>query len=241
MRLSGIGYKSLIIAGALTLFALPASASGIIYSNYSGNYDEGTRALWNNSVSFTALVNSNSQTFSLFATPSESNYLTLTIGTETCNFSGTQLLTGAPSIINCNFTLQAGQNYSLAIGAPGGKYIGYQVGVPEQQALTITDTTLPPPTPMYKCSDNACVRDDTNGTYTDPSCNNECVAPPTPPLTAALSFVTPTSTALAILTNISDQLGDMGFLGMVVLAAGINLAFWGIEKLLDLMPKDKEK
>ncbi len=46
-----------------------------------------------------------------------------------------------------------------------------------QLCNTVTTTTT---TAKYKCSNNACVRDDTNGTYTSATCDNACSSTPTP-------------------------------------------------------------
>jgi hypothetical protein len=55
----------------------------------------------------------------------------------------------------------------------------------------------------------------------------------TPPANA---FATPTSTAASILTAVGDQFADTGTLAIIVVSAGLPLAFWGLARLLLLLP-----
>jgi len=50
-------------------------------------------------------------------------------------------------------------------------------------------------------------------------------------------FTVPTSTVDSLTANINSQLGDTGTLAVVVLVAGIPLAFYVIKKLIALIPK----
>jgi hypothetical protein len=52
-------------------------------------------------------------------------------------------------------------------------------------------------------------------------------------------FEVPTSTATNLLANITSQFSDTGTLAVVVLAAGIPLAFYAIKKIIGLIPKGK--
>jgi len=49
-------------------------------------------------------------------------------------------------------------------------------------------------------------------------------------------FVVPTSTATSLTANITSQLSDPGLLAVLVLVAGIPLAFYVVHKLLGLIP-----
>lgn len=61
---------------------------------------------------------------------------------------------------------------------------------------------------MYKCSAYECVRDDENGTYTEPTCNNECGTPPPPPGTTTLQFYQQQDTSTTTLPTLSG--GNIG-------------------------------
>jgi hypothetical protein len=50
----------------------------------------------------------------------------------------------------------------------------------------------------------------------------------------------PINTASNLLANVTGQLSDAGTLLVVVLAAGIPLAFYVIRRLIGLVPKDKD-
>ena len=72
-----------------------------------------------------------------------------------------------------------------------GTYLYFQN--PGTSAVSVTATTGTGPTeqrgictysvtataqPKFRCSGSSCIRDDVNGTFTDPSCNNQCTQPP---------------------------------------------------------------
>ena len=198
MRLSEIGYKTLIIAGALAVFALPALASGVIFNNFPLYTHD--NLLTSSSVSFTAAATSTSQTLLVnVGNFGEATSTILSIGLQSCGAS--VLLSSKPNTINCNFTLNAGQNYTLTATANSiNPFARLDVGLTAANDLvvSITDTS---------------------------------------PVPVSATFKTPTSTAAAILTNISDQLGDEGFLTFAILSAGLILGFWGMEKFLEMTPK----
>jgi flagellar biogenesis protein FliO len=52
-------------------------------------------------------------------------------------------------------------------------------------------------------------------------------------------FEVPTSIITNLLANLTNQLADGGTLLVLVLAAGIPLAFYVIRRLINLIPKDK--
>jgi hypothetical protein len=52
-------------------------------------------------------------------------------------------------------------------------------------------------------------------------------------------FTVPTSTVTSLLANVTSQLQDSGTLLILVLAAGIPLAFYVIRRLIGLVPKGK--
>lgn len=54
-------------------------------------------------------------------------------------------------------------------------------------------------------------------------------------------FTVPTSTATQLLANVTSQLSDVGTLTVVVLAAGIPLAFYVIRRLIGLIPGNDSK
>lgn len=65
----------------------------------------------------------------------------------------------------CGITVQIDVFNSAAYSSGMIDYIVYYTGDCNQT------------TPKYKCSNNSCVRDDANGTYTSSNCNNQCTAP----------------------------------------------------------------
>lgn len=54
---------------------------------------------------------------------------------------------------------------------------------------------------------------------------------------APVSFTVPTSTAGDFTAQAVAIIGDPGLLSIIVLAAGLPLAFWAIHKLIGLIPK----
>ena len=50
------------------------------------------------------------------------------------------------------------------------------------------------------------------------------------------AFVVPTTAAAAILTAVGDQFADVGTLAVIVIAAGLPLAFYVIGRLIGLLP-----
>lgn len=58
------------------------------------------------------------------------------------------------------------------------------------------------------------------------------------PMVAYAAFITvPTSTPTDLTASMTSQFADVGFLAVVVLAAGIPLTFYVIKKLIGLIPK----
>ena len=57
----------------------------------------------------------------------------------------------------------------------------------------------------------------------------------------AQTFVVPTSTASSLTANIGSQFADPGTLTVVVVAAGIPLAFYVIHQLMGLLPKSRAR
>lgn len=51
-----------------------------------------------------------------------------------------------------------------------------------------------------------------------------------------VAFTVPTSTAASILTAVGSQFADVGTLAVVVIAAGLPLAFYVIGRLIGLLP-----
>lgn len=51
----------------------------------------------------------------------------------------------------------------------------------------------------------------------------------------------PTSTTASVLSSVSSLFADPGFLGVVVLAVALPLAFWAIRQLISLFPKSRAK
>lgn len=60
-------------------------------------------------------------------------------------------------------------------------------------------------------------------------------------LVHAQAFEVPTSTASSLTANVGTQLADSGTLTVVVLAAGIPLAFYVIHQLIGLIPKGRSR
>lgn len=56
---------------------------------------------------------------------------------------------------------------------------------------------------------------------------------------ATAYFTVPTSTALSLTANVGDQIGDVGTLLIIALAAGIPLSFYVIHQLIGLIPKGR--
>lgn len=54
-------------------------------------------------------------------------------------------------------------------------------------------------------------------------------------------FDVPTSTASALTANVTSQLGDPGFLTVIVLAAAIPLVFYVAKALIGLIPKGRSR
>lgn len=54
-------------------------------------------------------------------------------------------------------------------------------------------------------------------------------------------FDVPTSTASALTANVTSQLGDPGFLTVIVLAAAIPLVFYVARALIGLIPKGRSR
>lgn len=248
MRLSGIGYKILkpaLIAFALTLFALPALAAlvsdfpttqigtnqpciGINYRIFTPNTNGTFEKMILHDLNIKYSDDGVSSGIYLY----ENNIMIDMKGGANSYTSNEQEKT---ILFNDNFT--AGKNYRIEFNKSGLPATGCDIGYASYSGAIAYYDTTPPPTPMYLCSGNSCVRDDVNGTYTEPNCNNECAAPPA---TTSYAFATPPVAAGNLLAAVNSQLGDTGTLSFVILAAAIILGFWGMEKLLDLMPKDKK-
>lgn len=52
-------------------------------------------------------------------------------------------------------------------------------------------------------------------------------------------FEVPTSTAASLFATITDAFADVGLLSVIVLAAGLPLAFWAIRRVISLIPKGR--
>lgn len=50
------------------------------------------------------------------------------------------------------------------------------------------------------------------------------------------AFIVPTTAAASILTAVGDQFADVGTLSVIVIAAGLPLAFYVIGRLIGLLP-----
>jgi hypothetical protein len=206
MRLSGIGYKSLIIAGIMTLFALPAFAGVLpITSGHQEDLYNPISITWNSN-----------------------DFLDPTCGGTTIpNYWGIEFYgENQPTLVFLDKPFVYGIN-SAVINLP----IGYSA-----QQLQITTNDHPTSfcdADIPSCSDSFY----TGACQVFPYFQDE----PNSFIIRSASFATPTSTAGNLLAAIGDQLADPGFLGWGVLAAGIILGFWVLEKFLDLIPKDREK
>jgi len=215
MRLSEIGYKSLIIAGILTLFALPALAM-IIADFPTTQINQNQPCIGINYRSFTPSTNGTFEKVILhdlnikYTDDGVSSGIYLyenNIMIDAKSGANSYSSNGNEKTILFNDNFTAGKTYRVEFNKSGLPGTGCDIGIAAYSgAIAYYDTTPPPPPP--------------------------------PPTTY---FATPTSTAAAILANISDQFADNGFLAFAILSAAIILGFWGMEKLLDLMPKDKEK
>jgi len=206
MRLSKIGYKSLIIAGALMLFALPASAA-ISYSRTpSGFYIKSPVDIDVSVDSFSDDFGWNIASGCFFE------------GNQSCNFWGLGIKNFNYEIIEGTCIPISNLNINNNFNLPTGDYIEVLAKTGNTQASCDNGGEQ-----SYLLENNA---GETIFTI---------ISAPT------LYFLTPTSTAGNLLAAIGDQLADPGFLGWGVLAAGIILGFWALEKFLDLIPKDKEK
>jgi len=216
MRLSKIGYKSLIIAGALTLFALPVFAATIIFSEtYTSDsgflyFKESADFVATSSGSFGDITIPNIAAFYLTNTAklqiwdngiiTASSTIPITTGILTFPFNG------AANFIN-------GHTYKFRIQTDTIDFADDHIMRVSYNNISPTEAPLAFTAYQFEL-------------------------PPPPPLPANAVKIA-SSTAAAILTNVSDQLADEGFLWFAVISAGIVLGFWGMEKLLDLMPKDK--
>jgi len=54
-------------------------------------------------------------------------------------------------------------------------------------------------------------------------------------------FELPTSTASAVMANVSSVFNDPGTLTVLALAAGLPVAFWLIHQVIGLFPKSRAK
>lgn len=71
--------------------------------------------------------------------------------------------------------------------------------------------------------------------------------PPTPPASALPQSINPgdlsvpSSTTHDLLASISNVMGNLGFLGLIVLCAAVPLAFWFMREAISLPPKETKK
>jgi hypothetical protein len=203
MRLSKIGY-SLIIAGALTLFALPAFA----YTRTPSG------SIITNPVSFYVSASDISQGMG---------------NTWGVNKFSVKL------IYNGNYGAGEGDYKNVS---PCYSYTDYPNGLTDIENNLIGDYKEvrirkwgTSGSPDYSCSGQF-----VNSNSLESDGGNVIFTITTPAPTNA--FPTPTSTAAAILSNISDQFADTGFLAFAILSAGIILGFWAFERFLDIVPHD---
>lgn len=225
MRLSEIGYKSLIIAGALAFLAMPVSASVTYVVNHPTKTGETEVTDYHAfSQKFISPINTNDTTIRFWLNGNAGQLIIYHVDypnpgnmSQEWNTSGNIIGSSEWVDVPSSQNFIAGETYLLT-NTNGNLYVGNNT---DNYGGFYMDNSFPP------------------GNNLNPITMALSIYSGTPEITPPVAFTTPTSTAGNLLAAISDQFADPGFLTFAILAASIVLGFWGMEKLLALMPKDK--